>query len=189
MSDLLIFSLKMLAELKAPISSKMPTTSLPENTSVETMYLHILVALPQHFFFSIVVRAVNHSGIYVKITPELVLFGDIWSYFYVRTATSNRFLSSITDTITRSPSKISFVPANPFHLPYTHHTLSPPLYLQVTRAFSFHKTPMKMKRSATTSPIFGSTNSLTPATQLAQMKLASCTNINVCNEDQSLFCS
>lgn len=38
MSDLLIFSLKMLAQLKAPISSKMPTTSLPENTSVETMY-------------------------------------------------------------------------------------------------------------------------------------------------------
>lgn len=29
------------------------------------------------------------------------------------------------------------------------------------------------------SPQFGSTNSLTPATQLAKMKLASCTNINV----------
>ncbi|XP_037043790.1 protein ECT2 isoform X4 [Bradysia coprophila] len=54
--------------------------------------------------------------------------------------------------------------------------------LKVTRAFSFHKTPMKMKRSATTSPIFGSTNSLTPATQLAQMKLASCTNINEVGE-------
>jgi len=42
---------------------------------------------------------------------------------------------------------------------------------------------MKMKRSATTSPIFGSTNSLTPATQLAQMKLASCTNINEVGEN------
>ncbi|KAJ6641054.1 Protein ECT2 [Pseudolycoriella hygida] len=55
--------------------------------------------------------------------------------------------------------------------------------LKVTRAFSFHKTPMKMKRSATTSPLFGSTNSLTPATQLAQMKLASCTNINEVGEN------
>uniref|UniRef100_A0A0K8TS04 Putative guanine nucleotide exchange factor pebble n=1 Tax=Tabanus bromius TaxID=304241 RepID=A0A0K8TS04_TABBR len=51
----------------------------------------------------------------------------------------------------------------------------------VGRAFSFNKTPSKLKRAVSTmmtSP-FGSTNSLTPASQLAQMKLASCTNINV----------
>lgn len=54
--------------------------------------------------------------------------------------------------------------------------------LQVGRAFSFNKTPSKLKRAVTTmmtSP-FGSTQSLTPASQLAQMKLASCTNLNVC---------
>lgn len=53
--------------------------------------------------------------------------------------------------------------------------------LQVGRAFSFNKTPSKLKRAVSTimtSP-FGSTNSLTPASQLAQMKLASCNNINV----------
>ncbi|KAH8246162.1 hypothetical protein KR038_001172, partial [Drosophila bunnanda] len=54
-------------------------------------------------------------------------------------------------------------------------------YPQVGRAFSFNKTPNKLKRAVSTmmtSP-FGSTNSLTPASQLAQMRLASCTNINV----------
>jgi len=54
--------------------------------------------------------------------------------------------------------------------------------IKVGRAFSFNKTPSKLKRAVSTmmtSP-FGSTNSLTPSTQLAQMKLASCTNINVC---------
>lgn len=55
------------------------------------------------------------------------------------------------------------------------------LLIQVGRAFSFNKTPNKLKRAVSTmmtSP-FGSTNSLTPASQLAQMRLASCTNINV----------
>lgn len=57
---------------------------------------------------------------------------------------------------------------------------------QVTRAFSFNKTPMKLIRRPVMSPQFGSTNSLTPASQLAKMKLASCTNINVniaCNNE------
>ncbi|KAH8402863.1 hypothetical protein KR222_008098, partial [Zaprionus bogoriensis] len=58
--------------------------------------------------------------------------------------------------------------------------------LKVGRAFSFNKTPNKLKRAVSTmmtSP-FGSTNSLTPASQLAQMRLASCTNINeVADED------
>ncbi|XP_038117927.1 protein ECT2 isoform X2 [Culex quinquefasciatus] len=47
--------------------------------------------------------------------------------------------------------------------------------MRVGRAFSFNKTPSKLKRAVTTmmtSP-FGSTQSLTPASQLAQMKLAS----------------
>ncbi|XP_065079115.1 protein ECT2 isoform X2 [Ochlerotatus camptorhynchus] len=47
--------------------------------------------------------------------------------------------------------------------------------LRVGRAFSFNKTPSKLKRAVSTmmtSP-FGSTQSLTPASQLAQMKLAS----------------
>ncbi|KAI4492069.1 hypothetical protein M0802_010077 [Mischocyttarus mexicanus] len=51
---------------------------------------------------------------------------------------------------------------------------------KVGRAFSFNKTPSKLKRAMSTmmSP-FGSTNSLTPASQqLAQMRLASCNNIN-----------
>lgn len=59
--------------------------------------------------------------------------------------------------------------------------------LKVTRAFSFNKTPSKLKRAVSTmmtSP-FGSTNSLTPASQLAQMKLASCTNINEVGEDDN----
>ncbi|XP_055608049.1 protein ECT2 isoform X2 [Uranotaenia lowii] len=54
--------------------------------------------------------------------------------------------------------------------------------IKVGRAFSFNKTPSKLKRAVSTmmtSP-FGSTQSLTPASQLAQMKLASCTNLNVC---------
>lgn len=53
--------------------------------------------------------------------------------------------------------------------------------MKVGRAFSFNKTPSKLKRAMSTmmSP-FGSTNSLTPASQqLAQMRLASCNNINV----------
>lgn len=49
----------------------------------------------------------------------------------------------------------------------------------MTRAFSFNKTPMKLIKRPVMSPQFGSTNSLTPASQLAKMKLASCTNINV----------
>lgn len=60
--------------------------------------------------------------------------------------------------------------------------------LKVGRAFSFNKTPSKLKRAVSTmmtSP-FGSTNSLTPASQLAQMRLASCTNINeVVGEEDS----
>lgn len=55
----------------------------------------------------------------------------------------------------------------------------PPKITQVTRAFSFNKTPMKLIKRPVMSPQFGSTNSLTPASQLAKMKLASCTNINV----------
>ncbi|XP_055688272.1 protein ECT2 isoform X9 [Lutzomyia longipalpis] len=47
--------------------------------------------------------------------------------------------------------------------------------LKVGRAFSFNKTPSKLKRAVSTMM----TNSLTPASQLAQMKLASCNNINV----------
>ncbi|XP_075983046.1 epithelial cell transforming 2 pebble isoform X2 [Anticarsia gemmatalis] len=49
----------------------------------------------------------------------------------------------------------------------------------VGRAFSFNKTPSKLKRamSSMISP-FGSTSNLTPASQLAQMRLASCNNIN-----------
>uniref|UniRef100_A0A1A9ZPX8 DH domain-containing protein n=1 Tax=Glossina pallidipes TaxID=7398 RepID=A0A1A9ZPX8_GLOPL len=58
--------------------------------------------------------------------------------------------------------------------------------LKVGRAFSFNKTPSKLKRAVSTmmtSP-FGSTSSLTPASQLAQMRLASCTNIHeVTQED------
>ncbi|XP_058803281.1 protein ECT2 isoform X2 [Phymastichus coffea] len=50
----------------------------------------------------------------------------------------------------------------------------------IQRTFSFNKTPSKLKRAVSTmmSP-FGSTTSLTPAShQLAQMRLASCNNIN-----------
>ncbi|KAH8234967.1 hypothetical protein KR032_006698, partial [Drosophila birchii] len=57
--------------------------------------------------------------------------------------------------------------------------------LKVGRAFSFNKTPNKLKRAVSTmmtSP-FGSTNSLTPASQLAQMRLASCTNINEVDDE------
>ncbi|XP_038117928.1 protein ECT2 isoform X3 [Culex quinquefasciatus] len=59
--------------------------------------------------------------------------------------------------------------------------------MRVGRAFSFNKTPSKLKRAVTTmmtSP-FGSTQSLTPASQLAQMKLASCTNLNEVGEESS----
>ncbi|XP_069354334.1 protein ECT2 isoform X7 [Maniola hyperantus] len=53
------------------------------------------------------------------------------------------------------------------------------LLAQVGRALSFNKTPSKLKRamSSMISP-FGSTSNLTPASQLAQMRLASCNNIN-----------
>ncbi|XP_002068972.3 protein ECT2 [Drosophila willistoni] len=57
--------------------------------------------------------------------------------------------------------------------------------LKVGRAFSFNKTPNKLKRAVSTimtSP-FGSNNSLTPASQLSQMRLASCTNINEVDDD------
>lgn len=51
--------------------------------------------------------------------------------------------------------------------------------MKVGRAFSFNKTPSKLKRAMSTmmSP-FGSTSNLTPASQLAQMRLASCNNLN-----------
>lgn len=58
---------------------------------------------------------------------------------------------------------------------------------KVGRAFSFNKTPSKLKRAVSTmmtSP-FGSTQSLTPASQLAQMRLASCTNLNEVGEESS----
>uniref|UniRef100_A0A182LRQ1 Pebble n=1 Tax=Anopheles culicifacies TaxID=139723 RepID=A0A182LRQ1_9DIPT len=57
--------------------------------------------------------------------------------------------------------------------------------MKVGRVFSFNKTPSKLKRTVSTmmpSP-FGSTQSLTPASQLAQMKLASCTNLNEVGEE------
>lgn len=52
--------------------------------------------------------------------------------------------------------------------------------LKVERAFSFNKTPSKLKRAVSSmmSP-FGSSTNLTPSSQLAQMKLASYNNINV----------
>lgn len=55
--------------------------------------------------------------------------------------------------------------------------------LKVERAFSFNKTPSKLKRAVSSmmSP-FGSSTNLTPASQLAQMKLASYNNINVSTE-------
>ncbi|XP_034239333.1 protein ECT2-like isoform X1 [Thrips palmi] len=51
--------------------------------------------------------------------------------------------------------------------------------MKIGRTFSFNKTPSKLKRAVSTmmSP-FGSTTNLTPASQLAQMRLASCTNLN-----------
>ncbi|XP_063700471.1 protein ECT2 isoform X1 [Culicoides brevitarsis] len=61
--------------------------------------------------------------------------------------------------------------------------------LKVGRAFSFNKTPSKLKRAVSTmmtSPTFGSTNSLTPSTQMAQMKLASCTNLNDHNSEDTV---
>nr|CAI5842869.1 unnamed protein product [Callosobruchus analis] len=60
---------------------------------------------------------------------------------------------------------------------------------KVGRAFSFNKTPSKLKRAVSSmmSP-FGSSNALTPASQLAQMKLASYSNINEIGntEDETL---
>lgn len=56
--------------------------------------------------------------------------------------------------------------------------------LKVSRAFSFKSTPLKLKRAvSTTSPLYGSTNSLTPSAQMAKMKLASCTNIHEVGEE------
>lgn len=55
------------------------------------------------------------------------------------------------------------------------------LLLQVGRTFSFNKsTPSKLKRAVSSmmSP-FGSSTNLTPASQLANMRLASYSNINV----------
>ncbi|XP_055380892.1 protein ECT2 [Condylostylus longicornis] len=56
--------------------------------------------------------------------------------------------------------------------------------LKVGRAFSFNKTPAKLKRAVSTMmpTHFGSTHSLTPASQFAQMRLASCTNLNEIGE-------
>ncbi|GAB0089910.1 ECT2 [Sergentomyia squamirostris] len=54
--------------------------------------------------------------------------------------------------------------------------------LKVGRAFSFNKTPSKLKRAVSTMM----TNSLTPASQLAQMKLASCNNINEIGEEDKV---
>lgn len=63
-------------------------------------------------------------------------------------------------------------------------------FAQVGRAFSFNKTPSKLKRAVSTmmTPPFGSTNSLTPASQLAQMRLASCANIHVSSAHNQLLC-
>ncbi|XP_060810256.1 protein ECT2 isoform X6 [Amyelois transitella] len=51
---------------------------------------------------------------------------------------------------------------------------------QVGRALSFNKTPSKLKRamSSMISPFGSNSNLNTPASQLAQMRLASCNNIN-----------
>lgn len=60
--------------------------------------------------------------------------------------------------------------------------------IKVGRALSFNKTPSKLKRAVSTmmSPVLSLTNNgvlgthaLTPSTQLANMHLASCTNLNV----------
>lgn len=52
--------------------------------------------------------------------------------------------------------------------------------LKVGRAFSFNKTPSKLKRAVSSmmSP-FGSSNNITPSSELAQMRLASYNNISV----------
>ncbi|XP_032516478.2 protein ECT2 isoform X6 [Danaus plexippus] len=51
--------------------------------------------------------------------------------------------------------------------------------IKVGRALSFNKTPSKLKRAMSSMiPPLGSTSNLTPASQLAQMRLASCNNIN-----------
>ncbi|XP_017768682.1 PREDICTED: protein ECT2 isoform X2 [Nicrophorus vespilloides] len=52
--------------------------------------------------------------------------------------------------------------------------------LKVGRAFSFNKTPSKLKRAVSSmiSSPFGSSTNLTPASQLAQMRLASYNNIS-----------
>ncbi|XP_018334943.1 protein ECT2, partial [Agrilus planipennis] len=52
--------------------------------------------------------------------------------------------------------------------------------LKVGRAFSFNKTPSKLKRAVSSmmSPFGSSTNLITPASQLANMRLASYSNIN-----------
>ncbi|XP_039295848.1 protein ECT2 isoform X4 [Nilaparvata lugens] len=57
--------------------------------------------------------------------------------------------------------------------------------MRVGRAFSFNKTPSKLKRavSSVMSP-FGSSSNLTPASQLAQMRLASCNNLNELGSQQ-----
>ncbi|XP_053601541.1 protein ECT2 isoform X3 [Plodia interpunctella] len=54
------------------------------------------------------------------------------------------------------------------------------LLAQVGRALSFNKTPSKLKRamSSMISPFGSNSNLNTPASQLAQMRLASCNNIN-----------
>jgi hypothetical protein len=51
--------------------------------------------------------------------------------------------------------------------------------LKVGRAFSFNKTPSKLKRAVSSmmSP-FGSSNNITPSSELAQMRLASYNNIS-----------
>lgn len=59
--------------------------------------------------------------------------------------------------------------------------------IKVGRALSFNKTPSKLKRAVSTmmSPVLSLTNNgsnthaITPSTQLANMHLASCTNLNV----------
>ncbi|XP_060848998.1 protein ECT2 isoform X2 [Rhopalosiphum padi] len=68
--------------------------------------------------------------------------------------------------------------------------------IKVGRALSFNKTPSKLKRAVSTmmSPVLSLTNNgglgthaLTPSTQLANMHLASCTNLNEMSSDDHTF--
>ncbi|XP_037958486.1 protein ECT2 isoform X3 [Teleopsis dalmanni] len=61
--------------------------------------------------------------------------------------------------------------------------------LKVGRAFSFNKTPSKLKRAVSTmmtSPFAGNNSLSSPASQMAQMRLASCNNIREAVDEESV---